>query len=110
MGVLDNNNEPKPTIPTGSLAANRLKLLTRQTYLQMVQAFNEGATLFWNNPNDISPSDIAEALGSDAKEIFELHAKLGNLLSSVKPEAISQGISIIGQFTMNNDGTVTINQ
>jgi hypothetical protein len=49
------------------------------------------------------------ALGSDAKEIFELHAKLGALIASVKPEAISEGSAVVGNFTMNDDGSVTIN-
>jgi len=37
-----------------------------------------------------------------------LHGKLGALLASVKPEAVADGVSVVGQFTMNEDGTVTI--
>lgn len=110
MGVLDNNNPQRPTVPPASLAANRVKMLTRQTYQQMVQAFNQGTKIFWQNPNGVSPAEISAELGADAKEIFELHAKLGALLASVNPEAISEASSLVGQFTMNNDGTVTINQ
>ena len=33
---------------------------------------------------------------------------LGQLIGNVKPEAISEGLSLVGQFTINEDGTVTI--
>jgi len=108
MGILDNNDNSIPIVPSAQIAANRLKMLTRQTYQQMVQAFNQGARIFWQNPNGISPNDISAELGNDAKEVFELHYKLGELISSVKPEAIADGASLIGQFVMNDDGTVTI--
>lgn len=106
MSILDNNEptiEPQPS----QLAANRLVNMTRQTYNQMVGAFNMGTNVFWNNP-EASPSDIAAALGNNAKEIFELHYKLGQLIGSVKPEAIAESAALIGQFTMNTDGTVTV--
>lgn len=110
MGVLDNNSPNVAEIPAGERAANRLKMLTRQTYYQMVNAFNQGSTIFWNNPMGATPQEIADALGSDAKEIFELHAKLGALLATVKPDSIAEGASIVGQFTLNDNGTVTIIQ
>lgn len=110
MGVLDNNQPNVPQIPVSERAANRLRNLTRQTYQQMVSAFNQGSSIFWQNPMGASPQEIADALGADAKEIFELHAKLGALLATVKPEAIAEGSSVVGQFTVNGDGTVTINQ
>lgn len=108
MGVLDNNQPVPNPIPVSVRAANHLRQITRQTFQNMVDSFNNGATLFWNNPNQASAQDIANALGSDAKEIFELHGKLGSLLASVKPESIAEGLSVVGQFTINNDGTITV--
>lgn len=110
MSILDNVNNPQPQIPESVRAAQRLKQITRQTYQQMVSSFNQGAMLFWNNPNGAAPQDIADELGVNAKEIFELHAKLGNLLATVRPDSIQEGLGVVGQFTMNNDGTVTVNQ
>ena len=105
MSILDNNtninNEP-------NVVANRIINQTKQTFTNMANSFNEGAKIFWQNPRGVSPEDIAVALGTNAKEIFELHYKLGQLLSSIKPEAIATGLSIIGTFNINNDGTVTI--
>lgn len=108
MSILDQNNVPAPMSPA-KLAANRLIQTTRQTYQQMVNAFNRGSNTFWQNGAGATPEQIAAELGTDAKEVFELHYKLGQLLATVKPEAIAEGNSVIGNFTMNQDGTVTIN-
>lgn len=109
MSILDRIDNPQPEIPESKKAADRLKQLTRQTFQQMVMAFNQGSIIFWNNPNGVSPSEIASELGTHAKEIFELHAKLGALLSSVKPESIEPGLSVVGTFSTNDDGTITVN-
>lgn len=105
MSILNNNNQPKLTQP--QIVAETLKQTTRQTYQMMVNSFNSGAVSFWQNPT-ASPQEIASALGSDAKEVFELHYKLGQLLASINPNSITKGLSVIGQFTMNNNGTVSV--
>lgn len=107
MSILDREFEPERLAPA-KMAANRLIQMTKQTYQQMVQSFNQGSQVFWKNGIGASPEAIAAELGTDAKEVFELHAKLGQLIASVKPEAIVEGASLVGQFTMNEDGTVTV--
>jgi hypothetical protein len=104
MSILDNNQSP---IDKSIQISNHIKNTTRFTFQSMVNAFNNGSQTFWNNPR-ATPSEIAAALGTDAKEVFELHYALGQLVGNVKPEAISTGLGLIGQFTMNEDGTVTI--
>lgn len=104
MSILDDNIQP---LTPAEIIANNLKGSTKQTFQMMVNAFNAGSINFWNN-SKATPSEIASALGTDAKEVFQLHYALGQLIGSVKPEAIAQGINLIGQFTMNEDGTVTI--
>jgi hypothetical protein len=108
MSILDNNNNVPEPVPPAKIAADRLINQARTTYQQMVQAFNNGSRVFWANGMGASPEAIALELGTDAKEVFELHYKLGQLIASVKPEAISEGVSLVGQFTMNEDGTVTV--
>lgn len=105
MSILDNN--PGPQLTIAQQAANSLVSQTRDTFNIMVNAFNRGSNNFWNNPM-VPPSSIAEALGTNAREVFELHYALGQLIGSVKPESIQRGLSVIGQFTMNEDGTVTV--
>lgn len=104
MSILDNNQS---SIDKSIQISNNIKNTTRFTFQSMVNAFNNGSQTFWNNPR-VSPTELAKALGSDAKEIFELHYALGQLINNIKPEAIARGWSVIGQFTMNDDGTVTI--
>lgn len=105
MSILDSVGENSVEAQVSS----RIKNQTKQTFQNMVNAFNEGSKIFWQNPRGLTPAQIAEALGTDAKEVFELHYALGQLIGAVKPEAIEQGLSIIGQFVMNEDGTVTVN-
>jgi len=106
VSILDKNNDETPD-PAKIAAADLIKITT-QTYNQMVRAFNRGAEIFWANGMGATPENIAAELGTDAKEVFELHYKLGQLIATVKPEAIAQGSSLVGNFTMNEDGTVTV--
>jgi len=105
MSVLDTPvvNEITPA----QRQANQIKQNVRQTFQSLVVAFNNGARQFWRNPQ-ATPSQIAAALGTDAVEVFQLHAKLGALLADVRPAAIQEGASVVGQFTYNADGTVTV--
>lgn len=105
MSLLDHN--PAQPVSPATMAANQLKMTVKQTYNMMVQSFNQGASTFWKNPR-ATPQEIAAELGTDAKEVFELHAKLGALLASVKPDSVAQGNSVVGSFVVNNDGSVTI--
>jgi len=107
MSILDNN--PQNPVDRAVRVANNIKGSTRQTFQMMTNAFNMGSKNFWNNPQ-ATPTQIAEALGTDAKEAFELHYALGQLINSIKPDSIQEGWAAIGQFTMNEDGTVTIIQ
>lgn len=102
---LNVNNKVPPTNPDDIAAS--LKAQAKSVYSNMVNTFNRGSKMFWQNPN-ASPEQIATSLGTDAKELFELHYKLGQLINSVNASDILIGTAIIGQFTMNEDGTVTI--
>jgi ABC-type Fe3+-citrate transport system substrate-binding protein len=108
MSILDNNRPDRVETPKAKIAANLLIRMTKQTYQQMVQSFNQGAQIFWKNGMGATPSEIAAELGEDAKEVFELHHKLGQLIATVKPEAIAEGVDLVGNFIINEDSTVTI--
>jgi hypothetical protein len=99
------NNRVPPNTP--EQISEALKLQAKNIYSNMVNVFNRGSKMFWDNPN-ATPEQIAASLGSDAKQLFQLHYQLGQLISSVNPTDIATGSSVIGQFTMNEDGTVTI--
>ena len=102
---LDLRRKEPPKTPTE--IAESLKLQAKNIYNNMLIVFNRGSKMFWDNPN-ATPEQIAASLGPDAKQLFQLHYQLGQLISSVNPTDITAGSSVIGQFTMNEDGTVTI--
>jgi hypothetical protein len=106
MSILDNG--PGNIVPPATRIANQLINMTVRNYQQMVESFNRGSVMFWQNPQGVTPDQIAAALGTNAQEVFQLHYKLGQLIGSVKPEAIAEGVSIIGQFSYNEDGSVSI--
>lgn len=105
MSVL--NPQPAPQVEPAVRVANNLKQQVRGTFQQLVNVFNQGAQAFWKNPR-VTPAEVAAALGTDAKEVFELHGKIGALLAEIKPEAIAPGLAAVGQFTYNQDGTITV--
>jgi len=105
MSILDQNNE-QPS--RAKVVADRLVDITRRTFADMTVAFNEGAFLFWNGNGGAEATDIAAELGTNAAEIFYLHARLGELLALVKPDSIEKALEVVGEFTVNDDGTVTV--
>jgi hypothetical protein len=105
MSILNNENIVNKTIPES--IADNLKDLTKKTFQDVVNSFNYATNSFWNNPL-ATPENIAECLGSDAKEMFLLHYALGQFINSIKPGIINESLSLIGQFTINEDNTVTI--
>lgn len=105
MSIL--NPQSAPQVDPAARIAAQLKQQARNTFQQLVGAFNQGAQQFWKNPR-VKPSEIAAALGTDAKEVFELHGKIGALLGQIAPDAIAPGLAVVGEFTYNNDGTITV--
>ena len=105
MSIL--NNPQVPEVDPAVRVANQIKQQARSTFQNLVQVFNQGAQSFWSNPR-ATPAQIAAALGTDATEVFQLHGKIGALLAEIKPEAIQPGLSLVGQYSYNQDGSVTI--
>lgn len=93
--------------PTTDSIKNGLKIEASSLFNAIVSTYINGTLSFWNNPY-YTPSEMATALGNEAKEMFELHYKLGQLIQSIQPETITEANSYIGNFTMNEDGTVTV--
>ena len=105
MSVL--NQEITMEDPKSERAAKELLFSTKRTYEGMVMSFNRGSMNFWN----LSPEDrqgVLDILGTNAREVFELHGKLGALLAEINPEKIQEGLAVVGAFTYNEDGTITL--
>lgn len=105
MSILDGG---QIEIQPATRAATQLINMTIRSYQQMVNSFNRGAELFWANPQGLTPTEIADALGTNGQEVFQLHYALGQLIGSVKPEAIAEGAALVGEFSYNEDGSLNI--
>lgn len=99
MSVLD-------TTPAAAIA-DAMRRDARDTFALLERIFTNGARNFWQNA-DATPQEIAAALGTSGVELFQLHWKIGELLASIKAEAIADGMAVVGQYTLGDDGTVTI--
>ena len=106
MGILDEQNTV--IVPPASVAANSLINEARDVWNRMTSSFTEGSKFFWANPSGISPQDIADALGTAGVEVFSLHALLGQLIATVNPDAVSEGMQFVGEVQYGEDGRVTV--
>lgn len=108
MSLIDNLTNPVEDPSAEKRAAQRLIEMTKFTYEEMVRTFNEGSKLFWDNDEGISASGINAELGANASGVFYMHARLGDTIALIDPSAITDGLSVVGSFTQNEDGTVTL--
>lgn len=106
MSIL-NRQDQRAEVTPAVRAARMMVQQAKATYDSLVSAFNDGAKNFWGNPR-ATPQEIAAALGTDAKEVFQLHAKVGAFVASINPEAVAPGKALVGEFTYNADGSVTV--
>jgi hypothetical protein len=104
MSVLNNRQEISQQI----LAANSIKETAYVLNKRLARFYAEAINLVWNN-GGASPQQVCDELGADAKELFELHKALGEFLEANSPDSIAEYKKFIGSYTLNSDGTVTIN-
>ena len=90
------------------IAADTIKETAFVINKRLLRVFAEGVNTMWSHPH-VSAQQVCDELGTDAKEVFELHSALGQFLEANSPDDISGIKSKIGSYTVNSDGTVTIN-
>ena len=112
MSILKNDNEENVVTIGASPEdiADRLILTTKKAYQILVNTFNQTSIMFWANKQKFSPQQIADALEKNGKELFEIHGKLGEFLTSIDPEAIDLGLSVVGDFEFLEDGSIKITE
>lgn len=110
MSILKNDNEENFILVGANSEdiAYRLILTTKKAYQILVNTFNQTSIMFWTNKQKFSPQQISDALGKNGKELFEIHGKLGEFLTSIDPEAIDLGLSVVGDFEFLEDGSIKI--
>jgi hypothetical protein len=107
MSILNRQQANPEQIPPAKRIANRLRMQTVQSYQNLLSLHEDGIKSFWNNPN-ATPQEIAVELGTDAAEVFSIHYKLGEFLTQFNADKVNEARALIGQFTQNEDGSVTI--
>lgn len=70
----------------------------------------DGMDDFWNNPDGLTPQQVADAFGTDAKKLFDFNAALVNfLVAQGMADGVAPTIRLPKfEYTVNPDGTVTI--
>lgn len=81
----------------------------KSLFNHMIDEYRHATNLFWRN-SKATPQEIVNVFGEDAGEVFQKHYALGQLLSSLDAEQVNEINQVIGNFTQNEDGTVTIIQ
>jgi uncharacterized surface anchored protein len=98
--------------PTSTITdAQRFERVMRQKatnqYKSAKESYETSVRLFWTNGN-LTPQEASDALGTDAGSFFTFYSSLRTFILDINPSADIVSISDFGTFTINGDGTVTI--
>ena len=112
MSILQQTTTP-PTI-NGEIKAAQIKRSISATGEQLYHNWISSFDALWNN-NQVSAEEIISALGTDAAEVFYLSAAMVEFMTTVftgRRDDLLAGIqarlATLPEFTINEDGTVTI--
>lgn len=86
--------------------AQAQKLLTGAPY-NMFLTWKSGVDLIWKNPK-LTPAQVVATIGTSAVELFSMSADFAALLEKHNPGITAATIALIGAFTVNPDGSVTV--
>lgn len=102
--------ETSTTLQTKQEAfAKSLKAFMESSYRNLELTQNRGISILWKS-SALTPEEAVEALGTDAKKIFQLHGILTQaLLDMAAVDGTQPQIALpTNAFTLNDDGTVTV--
>jgi ABC-type arginine/histidine transport system permease subunit len=106
MSILNENYNPSSFL-TPEIQVLKLKNEAKTIYDKLFNGVRYSTELFWNNPS-YTPQQLAEAAGTSAAELFQLHSIAINALEQAVPDSSNEIINLIKPYTINEDGTVTI--
>jgi hypothetical protein len=108
-----NQTHSDPVIPA-KRAATRVKRSTAQLGQTIIQSWEQGFDIIWNNPR-ATPAEVLAELGTDAVECFDLSNAIVALLADVLPDRLDEDweriqgkIAAMPARTRHDDGSVTI--
>ena len=104
MDILKPTNEPM--VLPAKRAAKQLQRQASQTFMQLVNTYEEGLRIFWSNPQ-VTPQEISDEMGNQAVQFFMVHGALAQFIKTLEPNQALTDVTTLGTFTFNQDGTVT---
>ena len=94
--------------------ANRINSITVSSSEKLINGITKSLSLIWESDD---PQGVLDALGTDAKELFEINTETLNFLTTVLAgkrdedlEKIAEKVAKILPHTIHEDGTVTIDE
>ena len=105
MGILENELTQKQEV---TRLKNRIAHKSNKLYERINRYHEELFNLIWTNEYDISPQEILDAYGSEAKDLFLFSGAIQQLLFQVNSEYTP--LTTPSEYTINPDGTVTVSQ
>lgn len=91
----------------------KMNFLAQRTYRELCKAQKEGMQQVWDNPDGLTPQQACDALKTEAGSYFAAHRKLTELIVSLAAAAtppVAPDITLpTHKYTLNEDGTVTVN-
>lgn len=114
MSILTKPNQNNQ--PTVNMVAERIKKSAAQTAEQMFFGWSQTFQLLWRSGGLFAPAEKLAALGTEAGELFDLNGSMvafmiTNLTGKRDDivEEIQNLVASMPPLTVNEDGTVTIN-
>lgn len=114
MSILNNKNQNQLT--KAQSVAKNVKFFAANIAQKMFRDWSIAFDMLWAQNESISMQEKIDALGTDAAEIFLLNESLtafmiANFTNKRDDlvEQIQQRINAIPEYTINQDGTVTLN-
>ena len=102
MSIIDPNTEVEVAD-----VVKKIKLSNLVLYKKILQAVNDGFSIIWGNKN-FTAQEIFDAFGTEAKDLFILSSDLQTLLAKANPSF--EPMIPPHPYTINQDGTVTVNE
>lgn len=112
MSLIDNgqNQNQGPIELTVAQKQNRVKMQIErkiwEAFAGLVGIHNDLKNGVWNNPQELTPQEVFDALGTNSGELFALSTLLVNTVNAAKPGTLVDEHPY--NYTINPDGTVTV--
>jgi len=108
MSIINTDQERTPPTTEQKQQQTVLRIQRQATHLfsQMGQTYEGIKQSVWGNQQGLTPQEVFDALGTNGAELFQLSALLVQAVNAAKPDTLDPAQPY--EFTINEDGTVTV--